>query len=43
MGNGTSWNDIPWNPNESPEEKAKQFDAQIEENRQAAQAKDEDA
>lgn len=40
MPSAPKWNDIPWNPDASPEEKADQFDRQIEENRQAAQAKE---
>lgn len=35
----TKWNDIPWNEDTPPEEKAQQFDAQHEENARAAQEK----
>lgn len=37
----TTWNDIPFNENDTPQQKADQFDAQIAENRQAAIEKEE--
>lgn len=32
----TKWNDIPFNPDDTPEQKAENFDRQYEENRQDA-------
>lgn len=32
----TKWNDIPWDKDASPEEKADQFDRQFEENKRDA-------
>lgn len=37
-----TWNDIPFNPEDTPQQKADNFDAQILENRQAAIAKEEE-
>lgn len=37
-----TWNEIPFNPEDTPQQKADNFDAQILENRQAAIAKEED-
>ena len=34
MGDGTSWNEIPYNQNATPQQKADEFDAQVRENQQ---------
>lgn len=37
----TTWNDIPFNPDSSPEQKAEEFDRQYEENRAEGERKEE--